>query len=208
MARKASEGREEEILQAAVKIFSEKGYSNTTTSEIAKEVGIAEGTIFRYFKNKRELILKVIMNSVDVIADGLITRRLTKIINENRDKNIREVLKLILIDRVNLIEENKDIFKVVINEIQYDEGLRQIVVNNIIMSAKNLILDFTQERSLKLKFRNDIDLFVALRSLIGMVMMYMFQKEVFPDLITMDKEKQIEEMTDIFLDGIIKREEM
>lgn len=45
--------RKEAVLKAAVKIFSEKGYSAATTSEIAKEAGVAEGTIFRYFKTKK-----------------------------------------------------------------------------------------------------------------------------------------------------------
>ena len=44
--------KEEKILKSAIKIFSEKGFSASTTSEIAKDAGVAEGTIFRYFKTK------------------------------------------------------------------------------------------------------------------------------------------------------------
>ena len=43
--------RQWDILDAATKIFAEKDYAGSRTSDIAKEANIAEGTIFRYFKN-------------------------------------------------------------------------------------------------------------------------------------------------------------
>jgi transcriptional regulator, TetR family len=45
--------RQWQILDAATKVFAEKGYEASRTSDIAKEADIAEGTIFRYFKTKR-----------------------------------------------------------------------------------------------------------------------------------------------------------
>ena len=45
--------KEQKILNAACLVFSQKGYSSATTSEIAKWAGVAEGTIFRYFKTKK-----------------------------------------------------------------------------------------------------------------------------------------------------------
>ena len=44
--------RQMRILEA-VDMFGEKGYASTSTSEIAKRAGVAEGTIFRYYKTKR-----------------------------------------------------------------------------------------------------------------------------------------------------------
>lgn len=41
------------ILEAAVEMFAEKGYAATSTSEIAKKAGVAEGTIFRHYKTKK-----------------------------------------------------------------------------------------------------------------------------------------------------------
>ena len=40
------------ILEAAVKIFAEQGFFQSTVSQIAKEAGVADGTIYLYFKNK------------------------------------------------------------------------------------------------------------------------------------------------------------
>jgi AcrR family transcriptional regulator len=45
------------ILQAALKLFAEKGFYRTTTKEIARQAGIAEGTLFNYFETKEDLAL-------------------------------------------------------------------------------------------------------------------------------------------------------
>ncbi len=41
------------ILQAALKLFARQGYDGTTTKDLAKSAGVAEGTLFRHFANKK-----------------------------------------------------------------------------------------------------------------------------------------------------------
>ncbi|WP_343208558.1 TetR/AcrR family transcriptional regulator [Anaerolentibacter hominis] len=48
--------REEEILLAALDLFTKKGYAATKTSEISKALGISEGLLFHYFKSKEVLL--------------------------------------------------------------------------------------------------------------------------------------------------------
>lgn len=47
------------LLDVAGRLFIEQGYENTSTKSIAKEVGIAEGTLFNYFKTKADLFIEV-----------------------------------------------------------------------------------------------------------------------------------------------------
>lgn len=47
------------ILQAAERVFAEKGYIQSTISEIAKLSNVSEGTIYEYFKNKEDLLLSI-----------------------------------------------------------------------------------------------------------------------------------------------------
>jgi len=68
--RKSSEERRLEIANAAIKIIGEKGLRKFTTAQIAEEVGIKDGTIFRHFKNKREILSVVI----DRIEEMLVAR--------------------------------------------------------------------------------------------------------------------------------------
>lgn len=48
--------KEQKILDAALKLFVERGFHGTSTAEIAKTAGVATGTLFHYFKTKKELI--------------------------------------------------------------------------------------------------------------------------------------------------------
>jgi AcrR family transcriptional regulator len=50
-------GTRDKILLASLKLFSEKGIRETTIKDIAKEVGITEGAIYRHFKSKDEIVL-------------------------------------------------------------------------------------------------------------------------------------------------------
>jgi AcrR family transcriptional regulator len=52
--------READIISAAHAIFSEKGYEKAAMNEIAKQAGVAEGTIYKYFSNKQDLLARVI----------------------------------------------------------------------------------------------------------------------------------------------------
>jgi AcrR family transcriptional regulator len=54
--------RKETILHVATKLFSEKGYRNTTIAELAEHTGVAEGTIFYHFKTKEGLFLAILEN--------------------------------------------------------------------------------------------------------------------------------------------------
>jgi AcrR family transcriptional regulator len=51
--------RRQEILAAAAQVFSENGYSSTTTKQIADAADVAEGTLYNYFPSKREILLAI-----------------------------------------------------------------------------------------------------------------------------------------------------
>jgi AcrR family transcriptional regulator len=53
------EDKKKKILEAALKLFNEKGIDNTSTSLISKEAGIATGTLYIYFETKVDLITKL-----------------------------------------------------------------------------------------------------------------------------------------------------
>jgi TetR/AcrR family fatty acid metabolism transcriptional regulator len=46
------------ILEAAVKIFAKQGFHQSTVAQIAKEAGVADGTIYLYFKNKDDILVQ------------------------------------------------------------------------------------------------------------------------------------------------------
>lgn len=57
------------IIQAARRVFRDLGFERATTQEIAREAGIAAGTLFLYARDKRELLLMVFNDQLETITD-------------------------------------------------------------------------------------------------------------------------------------------
>ncbi len=59
-SRLPREQRMQDIMRVAAQVFCEKGYSDALTAQIAARAGVVEGTIYRYFPGKRELLIRVV----------------------------------------------------------------------------------------------------------------------------------------------------
>mgnify|MGYP006781963975 CR=1 FL=1 len=55
--------KREAILRAAIKVFAGKGYFNSKVADIAGEAGIADGTVYLYFKSKDEILEEILEHS-------------------------------------------------------------------------------------------------------------------------------------------------
>jgi AcrR family transcriptional regulator len=69
---KASQKRAE-ILEAAYKVISEKGYHSTRIEDIALETGMAQGLFYRYFDNKLDIFTQIIDGIIARIAEGIMS---------------------------------------------------------------------------------------------------------------------------------------
>jgi TetR/AcrR family fatty acid metabolism transcriptional regulator len=56
--KKKNTEKYQRILEAAVKVFAEQGFFQSTIAQIAKEAGVADGTIYLYFKNKDDILVQ------------------------------------------------------------------------------------------------------------------------------------------------------
>ncbi len=63
--------RRDEILSAAIKVFSRKGFYLATTDAIIKEAKIGKGTMYRYFKNKENLFLEIVLAGLDELDENI-----------------------------------------------------------------------------------------------------------------------------------------
>lgn len=115
--RLRKEDRREELLEAAAEIFRKKGYQETSTAEIAEHAGVVEGTIYRYFATKRELLVQVVERAYElVIADFEVQLRgITGTWNQ---------LRYLVWRHLKTIQEDPALAKLVTYEIKADPGYR------------------------------------------------------------------------------------
>ena len=64
--------KRERILKAAASVFAGHGFSQSTISMIAKQAGVADGTIYLYFKNKEDLLAQLFSDKIRVVFNGFI----------------------------------------------------------------------------------------------------------------------------------------
>lgn len=83
---KTPEERRREIVETAARLFTERGYAATAVSDIAKRLGVAQGTVYYHFRSKAEVLDAVLDRLTEGLAEAL------RSIAERRDSN--EVAKL------------------------------------------------------------------------------------------------------------------
>jgi len=86
VARPKSEDKRSAILDAATRLFAERGLAAAPTSEISKRAGVAEGTLFTYFETKDDLINSLYREIKLELADAMMS-------DFPRKKNVRTRLR-------------------------------------------------------------------------------------------------------------------
>jgi TetR/AcrR family fatty acid metabolism transcriptional regulator len=63
--------KRERITEAAIAVFAEKGYRSSRVSDVAQAAGVADGTIYLYFKNKEDLLLSIFEEKMELLLSEL-----------------------------------------------------------------------------------------------------------------------------------------
>jgi len=103
------ERRKNQILDVASLIFSKEGFAKANTDEIAKRANLGKGTIYRYFKNKKELFLSVVDRGLDKLKDAILIE-----VEKTDDplKKIENAIKAYL----SFFEKNRNLIGILIHE--------------------------------------------------------------------------------------------
>ena len=197
--------REIDILRSAIHLFSERGFVSTTTKEIAQGAGIAEGTIFRYFKTKKDILLSLVSAAFIRAASPHVLKGARRIL-EQKDKDTRTILKELILDRFDLIQKIFPVISIIFTELQYHQEIRDIFIEEIPKQGLSFLLDFIKERVAQGEFRQDIDPLTMAKALVGMIAVHIASPMlIFPEQKNLIKdEKTIDAMIDIFIQGVKK----
>jgi TetR/AcrR family fatty acid metabolism transcriptional regulator len=90
----------EQIILASMEVFSRTNYEKATTAMLAREAGIAEGTLYKYFPGKKELFLACCRH-----IEGMLVERYREIYQESKDKPV-EFLKRVANSYLDFVKEN------------------------------------------------------------------------------------------------------
>ena len=133
MIRKPTEIRQEEIKKAVLEIIYRSGLKKLSTKNIAKEVGISEGSIFRHFGTKNDIIMSIMD---DVINDFIEPLREMSLQNEHPEQRLYKHL----CKTITYLKENKGITLLMFSEASYenDDEMKEKLIH-IFQSQRQLV---------------------------------------------------------------------
>ncbi|WP_423408546.1 TetR/AcrR family transcriptional regulator [Heyndrickxia sp. MSNUG] len=126
--------KQKKIIVSAIESFAEKGYSATSTSEIAKKAGVAEGTIFRHYKTKKDLLLAIVAPVMAKFVAPFIIKDLNKVLDQDFE-HLEDFLKAILENRRDFLVKNLPIVKILLQEIPFHPELKDLFKDHIALKV-------------------------------------------------------------------------
>ncbi len=150
------------ILFAAIKVFAQKGFYNTKVADIAREAGVADGTIYLYFKNKDDILISIFEEKMDEIL-GLFKTRLKKA------KNAREKLEIFFKTYFRLINDDQDLAEVFQVELRQSSKFLKDYHHQKFFDYLNIIGDIIKQGQSEKIFRQDLNPLIAKRIIFGAI---------------------------------------
>ena len=187
------------ILQAAQRLFAAKGFEGTTTRDLAQTAGVAEGTLFRHFANKKAILVEVATSGwVDLLTDLL-----TELSEMGSYKAIAQVMRR----RMWNLQKNADIMRVCFMEVQFHPDLRDRIQTEVIDKMTDVAEAFFQTAIDKGIYRQ-MDAKLGAKVFLGLFAIAGFSDHTLiePNASPQEMQKMAEGLADIFLNGVLAKE--
>lgn len=150
----------ERILTAALKVFAQKGFYQSKVSEIAKLAGVADGTIYLYFRNKDDILIslfeKVMQEAIDNLERALST-----------ETDPARKLEICARIHLSMIDGSREAAEIVQVEVRQSFKFMKEYKNEKFYQYLNIIGAIVAEGQAKGIFRADIDPDIAKRAIFG-----------------------------------------
>lgn len=98
------------VLMTSLKLFANNGFHATTTAKIAKQAGVSEGTIYKYFSSKEDLLTQLLRPILEDIKESFFN-------DLDQYNDLQTLVEFIVTDRVQFIEANFDFIRVIFQEV-------------------------------------------------------------------------------------------
>ena len=132
------DNKKELIINAAIKVFADKGFYNAKVADVAHQAGVADGTIYLYFRNKDDLLISLFETKMEEIL-----LRFSALVNSKKDaeKKLRQFILLYF----QMIEEDENLAEVFQVELRQSSKFLKDYHNQKFIDFLNLIGDILRQ---------------------------------------------------------------
>jgi AcrR family transcriptional regulator len=187
------------ILKAALSLFAQKGYAKTTTKELANRAKVAEGTIFRHFNHKKDILMEV--------ATAGWVEILTDLLTELSEMDSYKAIGTMMRKRMFHLQENQNLFRVCFLEAQFHPELRDRIQSEVISKMTDVAEAFLITAINRGVYRQ-INPKIIAQVFLGMFLIAGFSNKtiVEANASPQDLQEMAEGIADIFLNGVLVKE--
>jgi AcrR family transcriptional regulator len=172
--RRRAEARPDEVLDAALDLFIEKGFPATRVEDIAKRAGLSKGAVYLYFPSKEKILEGIVRRAMVPIADHALG------FVKGYEGDPRTVITMVLkmgaskLDNPRVIAVPKLIFREVLGFPELARMYKAEVLDRVLPVIIGLIRKGVDEGYLR-----QVDPELTVRSIVGPVMMHIAMSEIF-----------------------------
>ncbi len=189
------------IVEAAIEIFSEKGFAAASTSEIAQKAGVAEGTIFRHYKTKKDLLISIAGPIAVKMAAPFLMREFASKILDLPHEQFRDLLRTIAKDRLQFVRDHFKLLRILIHEIPFQPELLEqtkALFKEIVLKRMEEIIIHFQKKGQVIEappwriLRTTASIFIGM---VGTRLLLMPDEDI-------DEDEEIERTLDLIMYGL------
>lgn len=138
---------QQRVLDAAVEVFAERGFHGTSTAEIAKRAGVAEGTIFRHFKTKKDLLFGAVAPLFVRMVTPVMAHGMRELAAAQHPR-LEDFLRALFKNRLEVVVSHPRLMRIVVQELPFQPELRdrfkQSLVETLFPIIQKELLRFQQ----------------------------------------------------------------
>lgn len=192
--------KQKDILIAATELFATKGFAATSTSEIAKKAKVAEGTIFRHYKTKKELLLSLVDPLMIRFIGPFVKKDINKVLAHDFN-HFEEFLRAMIKNRTAFLRENMHLIRIFIQEVPFHPELKERFIEHVGLDVFNrfreIIVHF-QERGEIIEIPPESVIRLAGFSVFG----YVVTMNIIAPKADWDEEAEIERTIQFIMKGL------
>jgi TetR/AcrR family fatty acid metabolism transcriptional regulator len=159
---KRNKPKYKQIIDAAVIVIAENGYHYAQVSKIAKKAGVADGTIYLYFKNKEDILISLFREKM-----GMFVEKLQDVISGK--KTISEKLFVMIENHFKLLAEDPYLAIVTQLELRQSNKELRLKINEVLKEYLLLMDQIIQDGIQEGKFYKNLDIRLARQLIFGTI---------------------------------------
>ncbi|WP_409297323.1 TetR/AcrR family transcriptional regulator [Peribacillus sp. SCS-26] len=159
---KSNRPKHKQIIDAAVVVIAENGYHQAQVSKIAKQAGVADGTIYLYFKNKEDILISLFQEKMGVFVETI----------EQEIKNVDHAADKLLVliqQHFRQLSEDRNLAIVTQLELRQSNKELRLKINDVLKGYLELMEKIIEEGIEAGEFSRSLDRKLARQMIFGTI---------------------------------------